>query len=60
MKVKDLFLVAGLLATVFIATLFNEKDYRKQVYDCTISEISPDYPLEVKEACRRLRADRIK
>lgn len=27
-----------------------------KVYDCTLSEISPDYPLEVKEECRKLRA----
>lgn len=27
-----------------------------KVYDCSISEISPDYPLEVKEECRKLRA----
>jgi hypothetical protein len=25
-------------------------------YDCSISEISPDYPVQVKEACRKLRA----
>jgi hypothetical protein len=25
-------------------------------YDCSISEISPDYPIEVKEGCRKLRA----
>jgi hypothetical protein len=23
-------------------------------YDCSIAEISPDYPVEVKEACRKL------
>jgi hypothetical protein len=26
-------------------------------YDCSISEISPDYPPAVKEGCRKLRAD---
>jgi hypothetical protein len=25
-------------------------------YDCSIAEISPDYPIQVKEACRKLRA----
>ena len=25
-------------------------------YDCSISEISPDYPVAVKEKCRELRA----
>ena len=27
------------------------------VYDCGLSEISPDFPLEVREACRKLRAN---
>ena len=25
-------------------------------YDCSIAEISPDYPVAVKEGCRQLRA----
>lgn len=29
------------------------------VYNCNISEISPDYPLAVKEECRKLRADNL-
>jgi hypothetical protein len=28
-------------------------------YDCSISEISPDFPVEVKEQCRKLRAENI-
>lgn len=28
------------------------------VYDCRISEISPDYPIKVKEECRKLRAEK--
>jgi hypothetical protein len=28
-------------------------------YDCSISEISPDYPIEVKEQCRKLRAEKL-
>jgi hypothetical protein len=30
-------------------------DNRVHVYDCSLAEISPDYPLEVKEECRNLR-----
>jgi hypothetical protein len=26
-------------------------------YDCSMAEISPDYPVAVKEGCRKLRAD---
>ena len=29
------------------------------VYNCSISEISPDFPIEVKEQCRKLRAENI-
>jgi hypothetical protein len=25
-------------------------------YDCSLAEISPDFPLEVKEQCRKLRS----
>jgi len=28
-------------------------------YDCSISEISPDFPIEVREQCRKLRAQNI-
>lgn len=27
-----------------------------KVYDCSLAEISPDYPIEVKNECRRIRA----
>lgn len=30
---------------------------RVKVYNCELSEISPDYPLEVKEECRKLRLE---
>jgi len=29
------------------------------VYNCSIAEISPDYPIEVKEKCRKLNSGRI-
>ena len=28
---------------------------RVKYYDCSISEISPDFPKEVKEECRKIR-----
>ena len=27
-------------------------------YDCSLSEISPDFPPQVREQCRKLRAER--
>jgi hypothetical protein len=29
---------------------------RTVTYDCSLSEISPDFPPEVREQCRKLRA----
>lgn len=29
-------------------------------YDCRIAEISPDFPPQVKEQCRKLRAENFK
>jgi hypothetical protein len=29
------------------------------VYDCTMAEISPDIPIEVKQKCREARSGRI-
>jgi hypothetical protein len=28
-----------------------------KVYNCSLAEISPDYPVKVKEECRTLRAE---
>jgi hypothetical protein len=28
------------------------------VYNCSIAEISPDFPLEVKEKCRKLNTEK--
>jgi hypothetical protein len=29
-------------------------------YDCRLSEISPDFPIDVREQCRKLRATKLK
>ena len=48
--------VIGLAILCFLALTFLPQ-HQVKVYDCSISEISPDYPLEVKESCRKLRAE---
>jgi hypothetical protein len=53
--------VATILITVYLTVIFlvlpmlwpKKGDIIK--IDCTWSEISPDYPIEVKEACRKAR-----
>jgi len=52
-------LLLGILLVVF-AVYYNYTHPHVVVkYDCSISEISPDYPIPVKEACRKLRAENI-
>lgn len=31
-----------------------------KAYDCTVAEFHPDYPVDVKEACREIMKNRIK
>ena len=51
----------GLLASVSIglAIIFLQRPH-EIVYNCSIAEISPDFPIEVREQCRKLNAERIK
>jgi ATP/ADP translocase len=42
-----------------IATIILVPKHGTKVYDCSIAEISPDYPIEVKNECRRIRANYI-
>lgn len=48
-----------ILAVAFCAFILIFTDYGKteRVYDCRISEISPDFPPEVREECRKLRRE---
>jgi hypothetical protein len=34
-------------------------DHGVVVYDCRLAEISPDYPIEIKNDCRKLNRGRI-
>lgn len=57
---KNLQLIAAILFVIsfwgLILALMPTQKTSKVVYDCRLSEISPDFPLEVKEQCRKLRA----
>lgn len=52
------FVFASIALCVSAYLLFGTEQEKVKAYDCSISEISPDYPLDVKEACRRLRMDK--
>lgn len=57
----DFIFVFVLAVIAFIFVLWYQYNNPKLVirYDCSIAEISPDYPIEVKEGCRKLRAENI-
>jgi hypothetical protein len=53
MKNFVLFIVALFLTVLLWEATSDES--RVIVYDCRLAEISPDYPISVKEECRRLQ-----
>jgi hypothetical protein len=54
-------LIIGILLLVCIVILANaDWDNRTVVYDCSLAEISPDYPQEVKNECRKLRMEELR
>lgn len=44
------------LFMVLVVTACNKLDNKHEVrYNCDLAEISPDFPIEVKQKCRELR-----
>jgi hypothetical protein len=54
---KERFFVIALVLICVIFLVYTDFGKGPRVYDCSLSEISPDYPIEVKEACRKLRSN---
>jgi hypothetical protein len=52
-------LVLGIIGFVFAIYWNYSHPHMVVRYDCSIAEISPDYPPAVKEGCRKLRAENI-
>jgi hypothetical protein len=52
-------LTCALMACAYTAWYVTEHPHITVKYDCSISEISPDFPVAVKDACRKLRAENI-
>ena len=50
-------LACALMACAYTAWYVTEHPDITVKYDCSISEINPDFPIPVKEACRKLRAE---
>ncbi len=49
-----------LLAAVCIVAVIYIPQPKGKIYTCALAEISPDYPLDVKEECRKLNSVKIK
>jgi hypothetical protein len=60
MNINQLFLASVLLILIILLGISGTDMHGIKKYDCSISEISPDYPVEVKDACRRIRAEKRK
>jgi hypothetical protein len=48
--------ILGIVVFVFAIWWNYSNPHLVVKYDCSIAEISPDYPVAVKEGCRKLRA----
>ena len=55
---RELLIVAIMLPLGFAITYFSLPRGEVIVYNCSIAEISPDYPVQVKEQCRKLRLEK--
>lgn len=51
--------IAVLLIAVCILSYTGLPRKSEVVYNCSLAEISPDFPIEAKEGCRKLRMDKI-
>ena len=54
-------LVVIFLSLIFLGNILAQKlgvQQTGQWYNCQLAEISPDFPLEVKEQCRKARAQK--
>ena len=49
-----LFAISGLITWLTFMFQYTSSTERVIIYDCTIAEISPDFPQQVKEDCRKL------
>jgi hypothetical protein len=56
--IELLVLVSASILAFACIIMFAPKKGDVIVYDCSIAEISPDFPLEVRDQCRKLRAEK--
>ena len=54
---KDRLIIAVILLMAIVILANADWNDKTVVFDCSIAEISPDYPQAVKNECRRLRME---
>jgi len=58
-KYTNLWIIApiatGILMFVLLFVEIYKQEHRTIRYNCSLAEISPDFPLTVKEECRKLK-----
>lgn len=58
-RIIEFIILAGASILAFACIImFGPKKGDVIRYDCSIAEISPDFPVEVREQCRKLRAEK--
>jgi hypothetical protein len=60
-----LLIISGICAIIFmglalVSMIFEDTHVTGRVYNCSLAEISPDFPPEVKNECRKLRSEAYK
>jgi hypothetical protein len=56
--IELLLLAVVIIIAIVFMILYAPRKGDVVVYNCSLAEISPDIPLEVKEKCRKLRAEK--
>jgi hypothetical protein len=56
--IELLLLAVVIIIAIAFMILYAPRKGDVVVYNCSLAEISPDIPLEVKEKCRKLRAEK--
>jgi len=57
--VKYILVIMVLVGSIAFLCIVPSNKGNVKVYNCDIAEISPDYPISVKEECRKIRSRNI-
>jgi hypothetical protein len=60
MRKREAVAAALLISAILIIAMYYQDREQGRVirYDCSIAEIHPDYPVAVREACRKMKLER--